>query len=170
MLWVLQEAGGNQTLAAQILGIDRVSLWRKLKRYSWKKTEPHTQSPRRRVRKIPAGPWAGDHPTRPRLHLILRPACGQPPPPLTGCCRCCALIQSLQLTQTAGMMIFLTGRLAVIGGNQATYPTYASDFSLVVESAICFRSPGFPTTGTGWPPCLVQTWVHASAVIASSRQ
>jgi DNA-binding NtrC family response regulator len=32
--WVLQEAGGNQTLAAQILGIDRVSLWRKLKRYS----------------------------------------------------------------------------------------------------------------------------------------
>jgi DNA-binding NtrC family response regulator len=32
--WVLQESGGNQTLAAQILGIDRVSLWRKLKRYS----------------------------------------------------------------------------------------------------------------------------------------
>lgn len=31
--WVLQEANGNQTLAAQILGIDRVSLWRKLKRY-----------------------------------------------------------------------------------------------------------------------------------------
>ncbi|MBI5901509.1 MAG: sigma-54-dependent Fis family transcriptional regulator [Rhodocyclales bacterium] len=31
--WVLAEAGGNQTLAAQILGIDRVSLWRKLKRY-----------------------------------------------------------------------------------------------------------------------------------------
>ncbi len=31
--WVLQEAGGNQTLAAQMLGIDRVSLWRKLKRY-----------------------------------------------------------------------------------------------------------------------------------------
>jgi len=30
--WVLQEARGNQTLAAQILGIDRVSLWRKLKR------------------------------------------------------------------------------------------------------------------------------------------
>jgi transcriptional regulator with PAS, ATPase and Fis domain len=34
VLWVLQEAGGNQTLAAQSLGIDRVSLWRKLKRYS----------------------------------------------------------------------------------------------------------------------------------------
>ncbi|HLP25146.1 MAG TPA: sigma-54 dependent transcriptional regulator [Acidobacteriota bacterium] len=31
--WVLEEAAGNQTLAAQILGIDRVSLWRKLKRY-----------------------------------------------------------------------------------------------------------------------------------------
>jgi transcriptional regulator with PAS, ATPase and Fis domain len=31
--WVLGEAGGNKTLAAQILGIDRVSLWRKLKRY-----------------------------------------------------------------------------------------------------------------------------------------
>jgi DNA-binding NtrC family response regulator len=31
--WVLLEAGNNQTLAAQILGIDRVSLWRKLKRY-----------------------------------------------------------------------------------------------------------------------------------------
>lgn len=31
--WVLQETNSNQTLAAQILGIDRVSLWRKLKRY-----------------------------------------------------------------------------------------------------------------------------------------
>lgn len=31
--WVLKEAGGNQTLAAQTLGIDRVSLWRKLKKY-----------------------------------------------------------------------------------------------------------------------------------------
>jgi DNA-binding NtrC family response regulator len=35
--WVLQEAGGNQTLAAQLLGIDRVSLWRKLKRYAVEK-------------------------------------------------------------------------------------------------------------------------------------
>jgi DNA-binding NtrC family response regulator len=32
--WVLKETNGNQTLAAQILGIDRVSLWRKLKRYN----------------------------------------------------------------------------------------------------------------------------------------
>jgi DNA-binding NtrC family response regulator len=31
--WVLGEAGGNKTLAAQILGIDRVSLWRKLKKF-----------------------------------------------------------------------------------------------------------------------------------------
>jgi transcriptional regulator with PAS, ATPase and Fis domain len=31
--WVLREVGGNKTLAAQILGIDRVSLWRKLKKY-----------------------------------------------------------------------------------------------------------------------------------------
>lgn len=33
ILWVLEEAHGNQTLAAQMLGIDRVSLWRKLKKY-----------------------------------------------------------------------------------------------------------------------------------------
>jgi transcriptional regulator with PAS, ATPase and Fis domain len=31
--WVLQEVGGNKTLAAQILGIDRVSLWRKMKKF-----------------------------------------------------------------------------------------------------------------------------------------
>ena len=31
--WILKETGGNKTLAAQILGIDRVSLWRKLKKY-----------------------------------------------------------------------------------------------------------------------------------------
>jgi len=31
--WVLNETGGNKTLAAQILGIDRVSLWRKLKKF-----------------------------------------------------------------------------------------------------------------------------------------
>jgi DNA-binding NtrC family response regulator len=36
--WVLAETGGNQTLAAQILGIDRVSLWRKLKRYEIEKS------------------------------------------------------------------------------------------------------------------------------------
>ena len=32
--WALEEAHGNQTLAAQMLGIDRVSLWRKLKRFA----------------------------------------------------------------------------------------------------------------------------------------
>lgn len=31
--WVLKEVGGNKTLAAQTLGIDRVSLWRKLKKH-----------------------------------------------------------------------------------------------------------------------------------------
>ncbi|MEW6594438.1 MAG: sigma-54 dependent transcriptional regulator [Thermodesulfobacteriota bacterium] len=31
--WVLAEAEGNRSLAARILGIDRVSLWRKLKKY-----------------------------------------------------------------------------------------------------------------------------------------
>ena len=31
--WVLKEAKGNKTLAAQFLNIDRVSLWRKLKKY-----------------------------------------------------------------------------------------------------------------------------------------
>ncbi len=31
--WVLRETGGNKTMAAQALGIDRVSLWRKLKKY-----------------------------------------------------------------------------------------------------------------------------------------
>jgi transcriptional regulator with PAS, ATPase and Fis domain len=30
---VLAETAGNKTLAAEILGIDRVSLWRKIKRY-----------------------------------------------------------------------------------------------------------------------------------------
>jgi DNA-binding NtrC family response regulator len=32
--WVLETAGGNQQLASQRLGIDRVTLWRKLKRYA----------------------------------------------------------------------------------------------------------------------------------------
>ncbi|HDZ61825.1 MAG TPA: response regulator [Nitrospirae bacterium] len=31
--WVLKDVGGNKTQAAQILEIDRVSLWRKLKKY-----------------------------------------------------------------------------------------------------------------------------------------
>jgi DNA-binding NtrC family response regulator len=31
--WVLQQVNGNKTRAAEILGIDRVSLWRKLKRF-----------------------------------------------------------------------------------------------------------------------------------------
>jgi len=31
--WVIRETGGNKTLAAQVLGIDRVSLWRKMKKF-----------------------------------------------------------------------------------------------------------------------------------------
>jgi len=31
--WVLGHTGGNKTRAADILGIDRVSLWRKIKKY-----------------------------------------------------------------------------------------------------------------------------------------
>ena len=33
--WVLKKTDGNKTQAAKIMGIDRVSLWRKLKRYGW---------------------------------------------------------------------------------------------------------------------------------------
>ncbi|VAX34604.1 Response regulator of zinc sigma-54-dependent two-component system [hydrothermal vent metagenome] len=35
--WVLKEFGGNKSKAAQVLGIDRVSLWRKIKRYDMEK-------------------------------------------------------------------------------------------------------------------------------------
>ncbi|HBD07063.1 MAG TPA: Fis family transcriptional regulator, partial [Syntrophobacteraceae bacterium] len=31
--WVLEQVKDNKTKAAEILGIDRVSLWRKLRRY-----------------------------------------------------------------------------------------------------------------------------------------
>jgi transcriptional regulator with PAS, ATPase and Fis domain len=33
ILWVLKQVDDNKTRAAEILGIDRVSLWRKIKRY-----------------------------------------------------------------------------------------------------------------------------------------
>ncbi len=36
--WVLKEVGDNKTLAAQVLGIDRASLWRKLKKYGFEET------------------------------------------------------------------------------------------------------------------------------------
>jgi DNA-binding NtrC family response regulator len=36
--WVLKEVNGNRTIAAQVLGIDRVSLWRKLKKYDLETT------------------------------------------------------------------------------------------------------------------------------------
>jgi transcriptional regulator with PAS, ATPase and Fis domain len=35
ILWVLKETGGNRTRAAQMLSIDRTSLWRKLKKYGF---------------------------------------------------------------------------------------------------------------------------------------
>src|SRR3989304_4389017 len=38
--WVLIEVGGNKTLASQVLGIDRVSLWGKLKKYGLEGEEP----------------------------------------------------------------------------------------------------------------------------------
>jgi DNA-binding NtrC family response regulator len=38
--WVLKEVGGNKTTAAQFLGIDRVSLWRKLKKYGLEPDQP----------------------------------------------------------------------------------------------------------------------------------
>ena len=31
--WVLKQTDGNRTRSAEILGIDRVSLWRKIKKY-----------------------------------------------------------------------------------------------------------------------------------------
>ena len=33
ILWVLKQVDDNKTRASEILGIDRVSLWRKIKRY-----------------------------------------------------------------------------------------------------------------------------------------
>ena len=43
ILKVLEDCGGNQTRAAEILDIDRVTLYNKLKRYGWKKTHVETR-------------------------------------------------------------------------------------------------------------------------------
>src|SRR6202000_326345 len=39
ILRVLDECGGNQTRTAEVLGIDRVTLHHKLKRYGWNRKE-----------------------------------------------------------------------------------------------------------------------------------
>jgi len=43
ILRVLEECGGNQTRAAQVLDIDRVTLYNKLKKYGWKRTPVETK-------------------------------------------------------------------------------------------------------------------------------
>jgi two-component system response regulator HydG len=42
ILRVLDECGGNQTRASQVLDIDRVTLYNKLKRYGWKRVQNET--------------------------------------------------------------------------------------------------------------------------------
>ena len=37
--WVLDKCEGNKTKAAKIMGIDRVSLWRKMKRFGLESEE-----------------------------------------------------------------------------------------------------------------------------------
>ncbi len=39
ILRVLDDCGGNQTRAAEVLGIDRVTLHHKLKKYGWSRKE-----------------------------------------------------------------------------------------------------------------------------------
>jgi DNA-binding protein Fis len=42
-LRVLDECGGNQSRAAEVLDIDRVTLHHKLKRYGWSRTPVETR-------------------------------------------------------------------------------------------------------------------------------
>jgi two-component system response regulator HydG len=44
ILRVLEECGGNQSRAAEVLGIDRVTLHHKLKRYGWTRTAVETRN------------------------------------------------------------------------------------------------------------------------------
>jgi DNA-binding protein Fis len=39
ILRVLDDCGGNQTRAAEVLGIDRVTLHHKLKKYGWSRNQ-----------------------------------------------------------------------------------------------------------------------------------
>jgi len=43
ILRTLDECGGNQSRAAEVLGIDRVTLHHKLKRYGWSRTPVETR-------------------------------------------------------------------------------------------------------------------------------
>jgi DNA-binding protein Fis len=45
ILSMLDQCNGNQTMAATILNIDRVTLHNKLKKYGWKKTEKSAIAP-----------------------------------------------------------------------------------------------------------------------------
>jgi len=44
ILRVLEECGGNQSHAAEVLDIDRVTLYHKLKKYGWTRTPVETHS------------------------------------------------------------------------------------------------------------------------------
>ena len=43
ILRILEECGGNQTRAAQVLEIDRVTLHNKLKKYGWSRSAPESR-------------------------------------------------------------------------------------------------------------------------------
>ena len=43
ILRVVEECGGNQSHAAEILDIDRVTLYHKLKKYGWTRTHAETR-------------------------------------------------------------------------------------------------------------------------------
>ena len=45
ILRILKDCGGSQTRAAQVLAINRSTLYKKLKSYGWKKTRTQTDDP-----------------------------------------------------------------------------------------------------------------------------
>jgi DNA-binding NtrC family response regulator len=58
ILRVVEECGGNQSHAAEILDIDRVTLYHKLKKYGW------TRTPVERTEAESLGSRFGSQPTR----------------------------------------------------------------------------------------------------------